>query len=156
MGKTTSTWHTIRQASMISGLPETTLRYYEQIGIIKPIARDPSSGHRMYSDDDLQSLITISCLSATGMPLSAMREYLANVVDGQEGARRQIELLDKQALRLAAKAESIRMQQAYVSFKTLYWRAVAEGHPDEAERLLAENRDIVDAVKRQQHESTDV
>ena len=31
---------------MISGLPESTLRYYEQIGIISPITRDPSSGHR--------------------------------------------------------------------------------------------------------------
>ena len=33
---------------MISGLPESTLRYYEQIGIIAPITRDPSSGHRAY------------------------------------------------------------------------------------------------------------
>lgn len=40
------------------------------------------------------------------------------------------------------------MQQAYVSFKTLYWRAVAEGHDDEAQRLLDENRDIVERVKR--------
>lgn len=30
---TTTAWHTIREASMISGLPESTLRYYEQIGI---------------------------------------------------------------------------------------------------------------------------
>ena len=64
-----------------------------------------------------------------------------------------MELLDEQALRLAAKAESIRMQQAYVSFKALYWRAVAEGHQDEVERLLEENRDIVEVVKRQQHGS---
>lgn len=35
---------------MISGLPESTLRYYEQIGIIASIARDPSSGHRAYSE----------------------------------------------------------------------------------------------------------
>lgn len=61
---------------MISGLPESTLRYYEQIGIIAPIARDPSSGHRAYTNEDIQSLVTISCLSATGMPLDAMREYL--------------------------------------------------------------------------------
>ena len=46
---------------MISGLPESTLRYYEQIGIIAPIARDPSSGHRAYTDEDIQSLVTISC-----------------------------------------------------------------------------------------------
>ena len=103
---------------MISGLPESTLRYYEQIGIIAPIARDPSSGHRAYTDEDIQSLVTISCLSATGMPLDAMREYLKNRFDGTEGARRQMALLDAQALRLAAKVESIRMQQAYVSLKT--------------------------------------
>ena len=125
---------------MISGLPESTLRYYEQIGIIAPIARDPSSGHRAYTDEDIQSLVTISCLSATGMPLDAMREYLKNRFDGTEGA---------QALRLAAKAESIRMQQAYVSLKTLYWRAVAEGHDDEAQRLLEENHDVIETVKKQ-------
>ena len=67
---------------MISGLPESTLRYYEQIGIIAPIARDPSSGHRAYTNEDIQSLVTISCLSATGMPLDAMREYLKNRFDG--------------------------------------------------------------------------
>ena len=82
---------------MISGLPESTLRYYEQIGIIAPIARDPSSGHRAYTDEDIQSLVTISCLSATGMPLDAMREYLKNRFDGTEGARRQMALLDAQA-----------------------------------------------------------
>ena len=49
------------------------------------------------------------------MPLDAMREYLKNRFDGTEGARRQMALLDAQALRLAAKP-SIRMQQAYVSF----------------------------------------
>ncbi|KAA8828238.1 MerR family transcriptional regulator [Bifidobacterium tissieri] len=143
----TTTWHTIREASLISGLPESTLRYYEQVGIIPPIARDPSSGHRAYSDADIERLTTISCLSSTGMPLDAMREYLANAAEGAAGARRQMELLDAQALRLAARAEVIRMQQAYVSFKTLYWRAIAEGRDDDARRLLEENSDIVDKVK---------
>ena len=136
---------------MISGLPESTLRYYEQIGIIAPIARDPSSGHRAYTDEDIQSLVTISCLSATGMPLDAMREYLKNRFDGAEGAHRQMALLDAQALRLAAKAESIRIQQAYVSLKTLYWRAVAEGHDDEAQRLLEENHKGVKQMACEEH-----
>ena len=55
------------------------------------------------------------------------------------------------ANRTAAKAEALRMQQSYVAFKTLYWRAIAEGHEDEAERVLEENKDIIDTVKRQQH-----
>ena len=102
---------------MISGLPESTLRYYDKEGLLPFVER---SG-----------------------------EYLKNRFDGTEGARRQMELLDAQALRLAAKAESIRMQQAYVSLKTLYWRAVAEGHDDEAQRLLEENHDVIETVKKQ-------
>ncbi|KAA8820446.1 hypothetical protein CSQ85_01220 [Bifidobacterium rousetti] len=142
-------WHTIREASLASGLPESTLRYYEQIGIIPPIARD-QSGRRAYSDDDLERLTTVACLSATGMPLESMREYLRNTRDGADGASRQIELLDAQALRLAARAEAIRMQQAYVSLKTLYWRAVAEGRERDAEALIEEHRDVIEQVKRLQ------
>ena len=78
------------------------------------------------------------------------REYLKNRFDGPEGARRQIELLDAQSLRLAAKAEALRIQQAYVSLKSLYWRAIADGHEDEANRILEENKDVIDNVKKQQ------
>ena len=141
--------YTVGEMAKLLGVTASTLRYYEQIGIIAPIARDPSSGHRAYTNEDIQSLVTISCLSATGMPLDAMREYLKNRFDGAEGAHRQMALLDAQALRLDAKAESIRMQQAYVSLKTLYWRAVAEGHDDEAQQLLEENHDVIETVKKQ-------
>ncbi|PST45998.1 hypothetical protein CPA40_07900 [Bifidobacterium callitrichos] len=147
MSMTVTAWHTIREASLASGLPESTLRYYEQIGIIPPIARD-QSGRRAYSDADLERLTTVACLSATGMPLESMREYLRNTQDGAAGATRQIELLDAQALRLAARAEAIRMQQAYVSLKTLYWRAIAEGRETDASELIEEHRDVIEQVKR--------
>lgn len=42
------------------------------------------------------------------------------------------------------------MQQAYVSFKTLYWRAEAEGRDEEAQQLIEENRNIIEQVKRLQ------
>ena len=91
----------------------------------------------------------VKAVAATGMPLESMREYLKNRFDGPEGARRQIELLDAQSLRLAAKAEALRIQQAYVSLKSLYWRAIAEGHEDEANRILEENKDVIENVKKQ-------
>lgn len=106
--------------------------------------------HTIREASILERLTTVSCLAATGMPLESMRTYLANSQGGREGARRQMELLDAQALRLAAKAESIRMQQAYVSFKTLYWRAKAEGRDEEAQQLIEENRNIIEQVKRLQ------
>jgi len=37
---------TIQDVSRRSGLSEPTLRYYEEVGLIGPIARDARSGHR--------------------------------------------------------------------------------------------------------------
>ena len=153
-------WHTIREASLLSGLNESTLRYYEQIGIIPPVARDPSSGHRVYTNHDLVVLQSISCMNAIGMSLESMRQYLANsteifakqeeAVDPNlvcERAKRQIELLDAQALKLAEQVERIKIQQAYCSLKTMYWNAIAEGRRKDAERILADNRDIAERVR---------
>ena len=40
----------IQDVALRSGLSEPTLRYYEEVGLIGPIARDPRSGHRRYRD----------------------------------------------------------------------------------------------------------
>ncbi|KFJ08350.1 transcriptional regulator, MerR family [Bifidobacterium tsurumiense] len=145
-------WHTIREASLLCGLPESTLRYYESIGILGPIARDPSSGHRSYSDADMNTLDIVSCLSATGMPLEDMKAYLRNTKLGQQGAQQQMELLDEQALRLSSKLERLKIQQAYVNLKLMYWSLVSQGKQEEAQALVADNRTIIDEVKQTNEE----
>lgn len=42
----------IQQVSAKTGLSIHTLRYYEQTGLVTPIARAPN-GHRGYTDDDV-------------------------------------------------------------------------------------------------------
>ena len=70
--------YTIREAAKLSGLPGSTLRYYETIGLIHPINRDVSSKHRVYSEDDVNFVIAIACLNAAGMSIEDMRAYLKN------------------------------------------------------------------------------
>ena len=45
--------YTIKEAAALTGLPASTLRYYESIGVIAPISRGASSKHRVYDEDDL-------------------------------------------------------------------------------------------------------
>jgi MerR family copper efflux transcriptional regulator len=47
---------TIQDVSRRSGLSEPTLRYYEQVGLIGPVRRDASRGHRRYREEDLDTL----------------------------------------------------------------------------------------------------
>jgi DNA-binding transcriptional MerR regulator len=69
---------TIRDVSRRSGLSEPTLRYYEEIGLIGPIARDESSGHRRYRTEDLDELQILACMRALGVGIEDMRVYRAN------------------------------------------------------------------------------
>jgi len=80
---------TIRDVSRRSGLSEPTLRYYEEIGLIGPIARDESSGHRRYQTEDLDVLQALACMRATGVGIEDMRTYQANRGRGHEAAAEQ-------------------------------------------------------------------
>ena len=69
---------TIQDVSRRSGLSEPTLRYYEEVGLIGPIARDPSSGHRRYREEEVDTLQALACLRAMGVGIEEMRTYQAN------------------------------------------------------------------------------
>jgi DNA-binding transcriptional MerR regulator len=140
--------YTIREAAALTGLPASTLRYYESIGVIEPVGRGASSKHRVYTTDDLDQLVWVSCLSATGMSVSDMRRYVANRDLGEAGASEQIDLLTSQQIRLTVESEQIKIRQRYVQLKIDYWHAIAAGDGERADLLAGEARSLADELKR--------
>ena len=58
---------TIAEAAARCGLPESTLRYWERIGLVNRVQRDASSGHRRYCPEDVATLETLGNLRAVGL-----------------------------------------------------------------------------------------
>lgn len=139
--------YTIKEAAALTGLPASTLRYYEQIGVIAPISRGASSKHRVYDDADLDQLMWIACLAATGMSVADMRTYVANGAVGPAAAREQIALLQEQQRRLAEEARQVTLRERYVRIKIDYWHAVDAGDDARAELLSAEARTLADELR---------
>lgn len=71
----TETAFTISEAAATAGVSAHTLRYYERVGLLPPIGRNASSGHRLYSRQDIDWAIFLTRLRATGMSIRSMREY---------------------------------------------------------------------------------
>lgn len=140
--------YTITEVSRLTGLPTSTLRYYESIGIVEPITRSSSSKHRMYSEEDVSLLDAIACLSATGMSIQNMRAYMQNRSRGVEGARQQIALLIAQSRHLEAEADMLKLRQGYVKLKIDYWNAVASGNDTGAQLIALKARKLADIMKR--------
>lgn len=139
--------YTIKEAAALTGLPASTLRYYESIGVIAPIGRGETSKHRVYSEDDLDTLVWVACLSATGMSVPDMRQYLANSSIGPSAAGEQVELLRAQQKRLAIEADRIAVRRRYVQLKVDYWQAIAAGDDEKADALSAQARSLADELK---------
>ena len=118
---------TISEAAKISGLPDSTLRYYERIGLIEPIGRDSSSKQRVYTQDDLDRIALIAGLNATGMSIESMRMYLKNRVSGALKAREQIEILNERREQLEDDLHHLQLRARYVEAKIAYWEAVERG-----------------------------
>jgi MerR family transcriptional regulator, copper efflux regulator len=135
---------TIQEVARRSGLSEPTLRYYEQVGLIGPISRDATSGHRRYGDDDLNTLEALACLRATGVGIEDMRTYQTNLARRSETAGEQRDLLLRHAERIETEIAQQRIRLAYLREKAAMWDARDRG--DTAAEAAATQR-VIDASR---------
>ena len=134
---------TIQAVSRRSRLSEPTLRYYEQVGLIGPIARDPSSGHRRYREEDLDALQVLACLRAMGLSIEDMRAYQANRARGHEAAGEQRDLLLRHAERIEAEIETLRTHLDYLRAKAVLWDARDRGDADAETEANLQVQDLI-------------
>lgn len=118
---------TIQDASRRSGLSEPTIRYYEDIGLIGPIAREASSRHRRYGEQDLDTLQVLSCLRAMGVGIEDMRTYRANRALGIAAAGEQRDLLTRHAERVEREIRTLGIHLDYLRVKAQLWDARDRG-----------------------------
>lgn len=139
--------YTITETTKISGLPESTLRYYETIGLIQPIPRDKNTKRRVYSEDDVNLVVAVACLNATGFSIEDMKTYLDNRELGDAGANAQIELLGGQLKHLEDERHYAELRIQYVKAKVDFWKATVNKDAAEIERLRKETYAIADKLK---------
>ncbi len=132
------TGYTIAEAAARCGLPESTLRYWESIGLIHPVARDESSGHRRYAQEDVVLLETLSNLRAVGLSIEDMRVYLAGAGRGDESAGEQRALFEAHARRLTDEVTALELRRRYLDLKVQYWSAREVGDIDKADAIAIE------------------
>ena len=118
---------TIQDVSQRSGLSEPTLRYYEEVGLIGPIARDASSRHRRYREEDLDTLQALACLRAMGVGIEDMRTYQGNRARGHAAADEQRDLLLRHAARVETEIATLRVHLDYLRSKAALWDARDRG-----------------------------
>ncbi|MGJ6124773.1 MerR family transcriptional regulator [Mycolicibacterium sp. Y3] len=129
---------TIQQVARRTGLSESALRYYERIGLLDPVPRDPSSGHRRYPPELVTAIESLACLRGTGMSVRDMRNYVDNMRGGPDSAADQQRLFAAHAQRLGDEISRLQVRRRYVAAKADMWAARQRGDDDAEQRLIPE------------------
>lgn len=129
---------TVQETAARTGLSEHNLRYYERAGLLDPIRRHDSSGHRRYSMADINRVATLACLRATGLPLDQMRRYFTLSARGRTAAPELRALLEEQQDVLQERLEQMQRHLRYVKRKIQYWRAVEARDEHAAAEIASE------------------
>jgi DNA-binding transcriptional MerR regulator len=98
-----TTFLTIQQAAVATGLSVHTLRYYERIGLIDHIPRQENT-HRLYREEDLRWIAFLLKLRSTGLPVKQMQRYaeLRRQGDDRESVSERKAMLEQHTLSLEA------------------------------------------------------
>ncbi|HEY7274483.1 MAG TPA: MerR family transcriptional regulator [Trebonia sp.] len=127
-----TTW-SIGEAAAKCGLSPHTLRWYERIGLVGPVAKG-GDGRRRYSDADLDWLSLITRLRETGMPVSDMQRY-AELVRSGAGQAERLELLKRHRAEvrraLAAQRETLKVLDSKID---TYARQIREARTQDTQR----------------------
>ncbi|MFT9008783.1 MAG: MerR family transcriptional regulator [Bifidobacterium sp.] len=115
----------IGEVRELTNLSIDTLRYYEKIGLIDHIARD-SSGHRVYSDLDVERIGFARRLRATGMPVSQIVHYVRLRAQGPDTADARLNMLLDHRDRLLGMQQELAESMNLVDGKILYYRHLIE------------------------------
>ncbi|SFC91867.1 DNA-binding transcriptional regulator, MerR family [Bacillus sp. OV322] len=88
--------YTVRKLGILAGISTRTLRYYDEIELLKP-ARINSSGYRIYGQREVDRLQQILFYRELGLTLEQIREIVSNpAFNGTEALKEHREkLLDK-------------------------------------------------------------
>ena len=75
--------YTIREMSERFGLPASTLRYYEEIGLLTDVIHTESK-KRIYTQQHINCMTAILCFKRTGLPIAGIQEFfrLENDIPG--------------------------------------------------------------------------
>ena len=106
----------IGELSKKTGLSIHTIRYYEKIGLLKKNFKD-KSGHKIYSENDIEWIKFIYCLKATDMPLDNILKFIRLINKGDSTIPERFSILCEQKKQLEDKISLLNTYLDHINYK---------------------------------------
>lgn len=116
----------IGEAAKKAGLPAKTIRYYEDIGLVKP-GRD-ANGYRAFVQSDIHKLTFLARARALGFSIEDCRDLLALWEDSSRASSDVRQIAQEHLVRIEAKIADL--EDMRDTLKTLVRDCAGDDRPD--------------------------
>ena len=118
--------YTISEAAEKTGLPPSTIRFYDKEGLLPNIKR--KNGIRVFEDMDLRLMGLLTCLKNTGMLIKRIRDYVELTSKGDDTLQERYEIIKAQRQFVLDQIEQLQYYLEELDFKDWYYnKALAAG-----------------------------
>lgn len=116
----------IKAASLASGLPAKTIRYYESLGLLN--SRRAANGYRRYSESDVEQMRFLHRARSLGFSLDGCRELLELYRDPGRASSEVRQIAERHLDEVDTKIEQLR--QLRISLGNLIDQCPGDDSPD--------------------------
>ena len=108
--------YSMREACEQCHLSYETLKYYCNVGLVPNVSRDEHN-YRVFDDDDITWINSLTCLKKCGMSLKEIKAYIALCLEGESTIPERQAMLSKKRDALLLKQEEIQASIDFIDYK---------------------------------------
>lgn len=128
-------YYSIGQVAELTGLPVSTLRYYDKEGLFPGLER--TGGVRRFRRRELESLAMIECLKRSGLEIRDIRQFMAWCAEGSGTYPQRLALFVRQEAHVRRELERMERALALIRFKRWYYeQALRDGGEDRLRAMV--------------------
>ena len=132
--------YSMKETCEKTGLTYDTLKFYCNEGLIPNVKRNKSN-YRVFDDNDINWIKTLSCLKKCDMSIIEIKEYLDLCLKGKKSIPERQVILDTKLEELELKKQEIEEAINYVKWKQNFYKDVLSGKTEYFSYLINTEND---------------
>ena len=112
--------YTVGEMAKVMGVPASTLRYYDQEGLLPSVERS-AGGIRMFTDSDYEWLKVIECLRISGLSIKEIKAYMEMIERGDDSLEERLELFRNRKAALEEQMKELKETLNLLEYKCWYY-----------------------------------
>lgn len=115
--------YNIREIGQIFDVPSSTLRYYEELGILPEVKRDEHK-QRVYTDEHIDRLQAIICFKRTGLPMSKIHDFFEYAENLRDNIDKVVDMMENHEKYIVDQMEKMQQDLDHIRQKVRFYNGI--------------------------------